>query len=216
MKTNRQKTVGGVAGLRSPFCLPRQAGQAMLESCLVIACLCLLLFGVMQVAQVFLAAEIMDHAAAFGARARAVGFNDFMVHKVTRVATIPVAGQMTSPGFVRNANSAQWGSRPIGQLWDIALKTAPISPQFDTESSRIPLYLGAQNYGELSPVLDYADWDTVRYPSVLNLSATEVRSTMSQAFPLRWPMVQLFYADDSVNVRGYAAMDSHYTFYLEP
>ena len=42
----------------------------------------------------------LQHAASLGARSRSVGFNDFMVYKVGRAATIANAGRITSPDDV--------------------------------------------------------------------------------------------------------------------
>ena len=70
-----------------------RGGQAMLETLLVMLVLCLLFFGLLQVALVFNAREVLHHSAARAARARAVGFNDWMTTKAQRVAAIPNSGR---------------------------------------------------------------------------------------------------------------------------
>ena len=67
---------------------PRR-GQALIESCLAIIVLCLVFAGLFQISQLFAAKEILDYSASRGARAKAVGFNEWMVRKVARVAAIP-------------------------------------------------------------------------------------------------------------------------------
>ena len=190
-------------------------GQAMIESCLVVAIVALCLFGLLQLSKLFTAREVLDYAASCGARARAVGFNDFMVYKVVRVASIPNAGRMTSPGYDRGAGlaGAVAGLTP-GELWDLALGSTPVSPQLEVERSRVPLYLAADRYGELAPILDYEDWDTLN-PGVSELSPTLVRQTLRQDVPMRLPFHRAFYAADSLREEGEADMDSHAGLYLE-
>ena len=193
----------------------RRAGQALLESCLVMALLSLLLFGVLQVARLYLARETLDYAAVAGARARTVGFNDFMVHKVVRVAAIPNAGRLLNPAVERAPGlAALWGAATPGLLWDYALRASPGSPQFELERSRVPLYLAAENGGELAAILDYERWDDLRY-TVVESSAAEVRADTRQDLPLTLPFHRAFYADDEVTLDGRADLENHAALYLE-
>ena len=66
---------------------------------MAVALICLIFMGLLQISELFAAREILNHAAARGARARAVGFNWFMVEKAVRVAAIPNAGKMVTPAF---------------------------------------------------------------------------------------------------------------------
>lgn len=193
----------------------RRAGQALLESCLVMALLSLLLFGVLQVARLYLARETLDYAAVAGARARTVGFNDFMVHKVVRVAAIPNAGRLLNPAVERAPGlAALWGAATPGLLWDYALRASPGSPQFELERSRVPLYLAAENGGELAAILDYERWDDLRY-TVVESSAAEVRADTRQDLPLTLPFHRAFYAADEVTLDGRADLENHAALYLE-
>src|ERR1035437_1927236 len=99
-------------------------GQAIIESSLVLALVCLVLFGLFEISQLFAAQEILDYAAARGARAETVGFNRFMVEKTVRVGAIPNAGRLINP-VVSGGPAAQ----------------------SDAELARIPLYLAAENSG---------------------------------------------------------------------
>jgi hypothetical protein len=182
----------------------------------VLTLLCLVLFGLFQVSQGQVAQAVVEHAAVVAARARAVGFNDFMVYKVTRVATIPTAGRMTSP--VPGASSADpdyWGTVRAGAAFEQALQAQPASPQFGIERSRIPLYLGAEHGGDLQAILDYDAWDTVSNPALSDVGPDLVRARVRQQFPLRMPFHRAFYAADALDLSGEARMDSHYSLYLE-
>ena len=76
-----------------------EAGQSLVESCLVIALISFIFMGLFQISRLSAAREVLQHAAARAARARTVGFNAWMVPKVVRVAAIPNAGRMTEPLF---------------------------------------------------------------------------------------------------------------------
>ncbi len=102
----------------------RCSGQSLLESCLAIALLCLLFFGLFQVSRLLAAREILQHAAARAVRARTVGFNHWMTRKAVLVASIPNAGRMIEPSldhvdaYLRDAVATL---RP-GELWDEVLR----------------------------------------------------------------------------------------------
>jgi len=170
-----------------------QSGQALIESCIVIALICLILSGFFQLSQLYAAKEISAHACFRGARAKTVGFNDFMIGKVVRVGTIPNAGKMTFP--------ATYGG-PLGQM---AL-----------ERGRIPLYLGAE-WHMMDGVLQYDDWDTINcsYPDDLGLAFL---FSVSQDMPLRFftNMFGAFYGGNTMPVGTELEMENHASLYLEP
>ncbi len=198
----------------------RRAGQSLVESSLVIILLCFLLLGALQVSQLYAARQVTDQAASLTARARAVGLNDFMVYKAGRVATIPNAGRITTPNYQNTSGGpTPWGQWRLGALVDDMIsdrvKGSPQSAQFAIERSRIPLYLGAESYGQLGAILDYADWDTFAGTGLVDFGGDSVLSNVRQDFQLRFPMHRAFYADDEVRLQSRAEMDSHYSLYLE-
>jgi len=75
---------------------------------------------------------LTEHAAMRVARARAVGFNEFMCKKSARVAVIPAAGK---------------------RLW-------PEGDQFDysMELARVAIYMGTPNGAVANGVLEYEGW----------------------------------------------------------
>ena len=185
--------------LRPSFCIPHSAfyvsssaGQALIESCLVIALICLILAGLFQLAHLYSAKEIASYACARGARARTVGFNDFMVSKVVRVATIPNAGTMTFPETLGG---------PLAQM--------------AIERGRIPLYLGAEPQ-MLDGILQYEDWETINYNYTDDLSLL-FRFAVSQALPLRYfpALFGAFYHGDSIPIDTELRLDNHAALYLE-
>jgi len=175
----------------SAFCISSR-GQALIEACLVIALICLILAGLFQLAQIYSARIIALHACARGARAQTVGFNQFMVAKAVRVATIGNAGQMTFPEVTGG---------PLAQM--------------AVEHGRIPLYLGAE-WHMLNGVLQYEDWDTINY-NFTDLGGDTFDFTVAQALPLRYfePIFRAFYGTNVMPIVARLRMDNHAALYLE-
>jgi len=168
-----------------------RSGQSLIESCVVIGIICLFLMGLFQLSQLYMAREALIYAAARGARARAVGFNDFMVYKTVRVAAIPAAGRMLDrPG---NINSP--------------------TAQRNLERARVPLYLEEDHYGRLSAILDYTNWPTISH-SLVDLGGPQVDCRVRQDFPVQTVVFRAFYRDDSVPLSGTVTLDNHYPLYL--
>ena len=111
-----------------------QRGQAMLETVIAVLFISFLFLGLFQLSHLMTAKILCDHAAARAARARAVGFNDFMCLKSARVAVIPVAGE---------------------RRWPEA------GTDFD-ELARIPIYLCTDTPALANGVLEYERWGTMK------------------------------------------------------
>ena len=105
--------------------------QAMVETLIAVLVILMVFTGAYRVSRMVAAKTLLDHAAARAARAKAVGFDDFMCEKSARVAMIPVAGR---------------------RLW-------PEGDGFD-EAARMPGYLSAEDWARANAVLDYENWHT--------------------------------------------------------
>jgi len=77
---------------------------------------------------------LLEHAAMRVARARSVGFNDFMCRKVARVALIPVSGK---------------------RLWP----TGDDAIDWNMELSRIPIYMSTRDESIARGVFEYEGWN---------------------------------------------------------
>lgn len=188
----------------------------MIEACLSMAFICLVLFGLLQVSMLYSADEILHHAAVSTARARTVGFNNFMLRKVSQVAAIPNAGPIENPDLTgSHSNPRAWGETPAGQLIDETLNPPTPSPQADLELSRIPLYMGAANPGQLSSILEYRDWDTIQRPQLSFPRDDILEIRISQTYPLSFPLHRAYYADDDIRLRGEARLEDHAELYLQ-
>ncbi|MFA5342585.1 MAG: TadE/TadG family type IV pilus assembly protein [Kiritimatiellia bacterium] len=166
----------------------------MIESCIVIGLICLVLMGLFQLAQLFVAQEILDYAAGRGARAKAVGFNDFMVAKTVRIGAIANAGALTFPDRAQGGPWHQWTRQ---------------------ESPRIPHYLQSDSW-EIDSILNYALWDTIEW-SCPALDAASLHFEVHQAMPLTFfsNMFKAFFPESAVPMHGVADIENHYPLYLQ-
>lgn len=110
-------------------------GQAMIETVLAVLFITFVFLTAYQLSNRLSARILLDHAAARAARAKAVGFNDFMCRKSARVAMIPVAGRRVWPADLDGAD----------------------------EVSRIPVYLATDHEAMARGVLDYERWETTSF-----------------------------------------------------
>jgi len=69
----------------------------MIETVLAVLIVSFVFFGLFRLSRLLTGKILLQHAAMRVARARAVGFNEFMCLKAARVAVIPVAGARTWP-----------------------------------------------------------------------------------------------------------------------
>lgn len=204
---------------RNRFAAGARSGQSLIESCLAIVVVCLVFCGLFQISTLFAAKEVLDYSASRAVRAKAVGFNGFMVSKCGRVASIPDAGRMTTPAYtnVDVALRDAVGTSTPGGLWDWALRSAPVSAQYEVERVRIPEFLASPTEPTADSVLDYEDWDSIRVgvSSVGGPWGTTLRGAVRQEYPLRVPLHRAFYAADDIDLEGTAFVENHYALYLE-
>ena len=202
----------------------------MIESFLVILIVSLLLFGLLQVAVVFNAREVLHHSAARAARARSVGFNSWMVRKAQRVAAIPNSGAMLEPILAAPPPLLN-PNRTLGQNWDDALDTSralPLSDRAAVERARIPEYLASDNGQRASYILNYEEWeresfDITEFGGMFpDLGAHSLRIRVQQFFPLMMPLHRAFYAPprdadgiSRISLSGESELISHYPLYLD-
>ena len=104
----------------------------MLETVLAVLCITFAFFALFRLSHMLTGKILVEHAAMRVARARAVGFNDFMCMKTARVAVIPVAGE---------------------RLW-------PTDEKFSSgnELARVRTYLESPDASRANGLLDYENW----------------------------------------------------------
>ena len=130
------------------------SGQAMLETVIALVFVFFSVFSLIALSRMLMARIVLDHAAARAARARSVGFNDFMCRKAARAAMIPVAGRRL------------WPARDFEGFGELA---------------RVPVYLASRDESEARGVLEYEYWNTSSLEiddSALDVSSVKTRIEM--------------------------------------
>ena len=169
----------------------RRRGQAMVETVVVMFVFCLVFFLVYEYANVFTAHTVVNYAAARAARARTVGFNDFMVTKTVRVATASVAGECRSHDDKGN---------------DLATGTLV---------SRMGSYLEAENEADTKGILDFALWDGDKLGWTVDEPGGENAELTIRVWQRRNVYGTSEDATDFRVLRGEAGIESHYPLYLQ-
>ncbi|MDA3874402.1 MAG: hypothetical protein PF795_10650 [Kiritimatiellae bacterium] len=196
-----------------------RSGQALLESFGIIMLLCMILFGMVQYVMMLTATEVIQYTADASVRARAVGFNHFMVDKVKHVASIPNAGNMRTPARIPMGNADAWNQLSAGQSFNAAIRSRPSSRQYyEVEQPTIPLFLGTSNAGQMYGILDYDEWrdgpHAVRGP-YYSRQGNLLRVTIMQDYPLRMPLWRAFSDNNHIQIRQEARLADHAEHYLQ-
>jgi len=181
-------------------------GQAMIEAVLAVLFIAFIFLVFFHLSRMLTARVLVEHAAARAARAKCVGFNDFMCLKAARVALIPIAGERLAP----EVDKSDWNN-----------------PDFDTdgafrqnlgmEEGRIPVYLCAKTEALARRLLNYEYWDE-RYTTIKVSSDHGLEPTATAKITMktpRWYRPDGHEWDDPVKVEGGAEVESHYPFYMD-
>jgi len=214
---------------RAPF--GSRTGQAMVESMIVLLLMLVVFLGVFQFFYAAAARSVLDHSAARAARAKTVGFNEWMVDKAARVAAIPVSGAMLMPEEIPPdpGRAALANARTPGRAWDIALRFTPQSQQAALENALIPEYMASPHSNQARQILNYEAWDLecdcpLKIDAVLSSGIATSRTityTVSRAFDLliSWGDVARSVPTRSnpgrITVEGRYQIESHYDYYLD-
>ncbi|MDA3926631.1 MAG: hypothetical protein PF904_18245 [Kiritimatiellae bacterium] len=207
----------------------KKSGQAMIESIFIIILTSLVFLALFQYANLFASKIILTHAAARAARCRSVGFNEWMVMKCARVASIPAAGKRITPAYagVNPAIKAALQNNRIGDIWDLALNSNTRSPGSMLERGRVPDYMDSVNNPTAEQLLDYEYWDSlsVDIEEDMNLDGTTPGLAVVNV-RMRYPFLISLKAlvegelrspdeDEDIAIQGYFKIENHYPLYIE-
>ena len=122
----------------------------MIETVLAVLVVSFLFVVLFRLSYMLTGKILLEHAAMRVARARTVGFNDFMCLKSARVAVIPTAGK---------------------RLWP----TGDDAIDWSMELARIPIYMSTKNEAIARGVLEYDGWNRL---SVEPGDGTDVKTSL--------------------------------------
>lgn len=113
-----------------------RSGQAAVETLLAVLVVTFVFLALFRLSHMLTGKILAEHAAMRVARARAVGFNDFMCIKAARVSIMPVAGK---------------------RLW-------PVGKEFSDSSLiyRVRTYLESPDASRANGLLQYEGWDKLQ------------------------------------------------------
>lgn len=108
----------------------------MIETVIAVLVVTFVFLALFKLSQMLTGKIMLEHAAMRVARARAVGFNDFMCRKAARVASIPAAGRRTWPEGEDTLDSSM-------------------------ELARVSIYMNTPDGAVAAGVLEYEGWKTL-------------------------------------------------------
>ncbi|MCL1888117.1 MAG: pilus assembly protein [Kiritimatiellaeota bacterium] len=202
----------------------------MIESVLVLMLMTVIFLGVFQFFYAAAARDVLDHAAARAARARAVGFNRWMTIKAARVAAIPVSGRMTMPEPpVDTGIDRLFASGTPGRAWRRALRARPGSAQAQLENALIPDYMVSPHSNQARQTLDYEAWEGGAHPlgiewdepNSIGAGAGLIKYKVWRAFDLLIPWADVARGfptrtdPGTLTLEGRYEIERHYDYYLE-
>ena len=169
----------------------------MVETTIAMIVILIVFLALFNLADLVRAKLLVETAAVKCARARAVGYNDFMLRKIARLATMPAAGECLT--ISDNGD---------GQL------------SYAERYYRIGDYLSSEYEAQANAILDFAYWrngDTAISASSGSSAAT---ATVVQRRPRLFDFGALTAgtkpnADDRVSIGATATIEAHYPAYLQ-
>ena len=109
----------------------------MVETVIAVLAITFIFLCLFKLSQLLTGKIMLEHAAMRVARARVVGFNDFMCRKAARVAVIPAAGKRVWPAD--------------GEEFDYGMELA-----------RIGIYMNTPDAAVANGVMEYEGWRTLK------------------------------------------------------
>ena len=140
---------------------------------------------------------LVENAAVKCARARAVGYNDFMLRKIARLATMPAAGRCLTPS-------------------ENGIGTLPRSARY----YRIGDYLMSEYEAQANAILDFEYWRNGDTEISATKGSTPVTATVSQRRPRLFDFGVLTGAVNSdteswATISASCTLEAHYPDYLQ-
>lgn len=144
---------------------------------------------------------LVENASAKCARARAVGYNDFMLRKIARLSTMPAAGKCLT------ASSTGDGALTRSERY-----------------SRIGEYLSSEYEAEADAILDFELWQNGRTATLSHTDSINVSATVAQRRPQPFSIASLTGLKDCADcgdetghtdISASSSTEAHYPDYLQ-
>ena len=175
-----------------------KAGQAMVETILVLFFMLIAFYTVFQFADNFRAKQLVNYAASRVARARTVGMNDYMLRKTAHIATMAAAGEC----LTRVETGRRLSTREL--------------------ISRSPDYLACEYDAQAQQVLDFELWRNGKTQVACPRTGSKLTARVTQIRPQFFDLGRALSGnppddDDPTNARiaGEFSIEAHYPDWIE-
>ncbi len=138
-----------------------KSGQAMIETTIAMIVVLIVFLAMFNLSDQMRAKLLVENASVKCARARAVGYNDFMLRKIARLSTMPAAGRCLTA-------SAHDG--------DAALSRGE-------RYARIGDYLASEYEAQADAILDFEHWQDGNTSVACSADASRTIATVTQRRP---------------------------------
>ena len=173
-----------------------RCGQVMVESILTMIVILLIFLAVFNLSDQIRAKLFVENAAVKCARARAVGYNDFMLTKIARLSTMPAAGKcLTLDTNDKDALS------------------------LNARYSKIDDYLMSEYEAQADAILDFEYWQNgntfIRASSGNSPATATITQLRPNVFNFNIFTPQKNTQRDKVSITATATVEAHYPDYLQ-
>ena len=177
--------------------LHRKKGQAMVETTIALIFVLLVFLALFNLADLTRAKLLVENAAVKCARARAVGYNDFMLRKIARLATMPAAGRCLTSSDDGDGTLSRSG-----------------------RYHRIGDYLMSEYEEQADAILDFEYWQNGDTAISATEGSSPVTATVSQRRPRLFDFGVLTGAakpdaDSRATISASSTQEAHYPDYLQ-
>jgi Flp pilus assembly protein TadG len=177
--------------------LRQKKGQAMVETTIALIFVLIVFLALFNLADLTRTKLLVENAAVKCARARAVGYNDFMLRKIARLATMPAAGRCLTPS-------------------DDGTGTLSRSDRYN----RIGDYLMSEYDEQADAILDFEYWQNGDTAISATVGSSPVTATVSQRRPRLFDFGVLTGAvnpdtDSRATISASSTQEAHYPDYLQ-
>ena len=169
----------------------------MIESVIALIIILFVFLALFNLSDLIRAKLLVENAAVKCARARAVGYNDFMLRKIARLATMPAAGECLT--------AADSGDGSLSRA---------------ARYHRIGSYLMSEYETQANAILDFTCWRNGDTAIAASAGQTPATATVAQRRPRLFDFGVLAGGakpdkDDRAAIAATATVEAHYPDYLQ-
>lgn len=174
-----------------------KSGQVMVETTIAMIVVLIVFLALFNLSDLMRTKLLVENASVKCARARAVGYNDFMLRKIARLSTMPAAGRCLTPSSYGD------GSLSVNERY-----------------ARIGDYLASEYESQADAILDFEHWRDGDTGVACSTDASKTEATVTQRRPRISGLGKLTGLADADNtphasISATSTVEAHYKAYLQ-